>query len=175
MWLRDFHVDGLRLDAVHALFDTRAITLLEELSTEVAALGTRLGRPLWLIAESDRNDPLTVTPREAGGLGLNAQWADDVHHALHVLLTGESHGYYADFALPGLTDQGARGGLPPRRHVLDVPRAHPRPSGRPDPHARAGGSWCRCRPTTRSATGRSATGCRPSSPPACWPAARHCC
>ncbi len=101
MWLRDFHVDGLRLDAVHALFDDRAVTLLEELSAEVDAWSTRLGRGLWLIAESDRNDPLTVTARAAGGLGLNAQWADDVHHALHVLLTGETHGYYADFAAPG--------------------------------------------------------------------------
>ncbi len=101
MWLRDFHVDGLRLDAVHALYDDRAITLLEELSAEVTAWSTRLGRPLWLIAESDRNDPLTVTPREAGGLGLTAQWADDVHHALHVLLTGETYGYYGDFAEPG--------------------------------------------------------------------------
>ena len=101
MWLRDFHVDGLRLDAVHALFDDRAISLLEELSAEVNALSTRLGRPLWLVAESDRNDPLTVTPREAGGLGLNAQWADDVHHALHVLLTGETQGYYGDFAAAG--------------------------------------------------------------------------
>jgi maltooligosyltrehalose trehalohydrolase len=101
MWLRDFHVDGLRLDAVHALFDDRAITLLEELSAEVNALGTRLGRQLWLIAESDRNDPLTVMPREGGGLGMHAQWADDVHHALHALLTGEDQGYYADFAEAG--------------------------------------------------------------------------
>ena len=99
-WLRDFHVDGLRLDAVHALFDDRAIAVLEELTAEIDALSTRLGRPLWLIAESDRNDTLTVTPREAGGLGVDAQWCDDVHHALHVLLTGETHGYYADFADP---------------------------------------------------------------------------
>jgi maltooligosyltrehalose trehalohydrolase len=97
MWLQQFHVDGLRLDAVHALFDDRAVTLLEELAAGVNALGAGLGRPLWLIAESDRNDPLTVTPREAGGLGLHAQWADDVHHALHVFLTGETQGYYADF------------------------------------------------------------------------------
>jgi len=102
MWLQRYHLDGLRLDAVHALFDVRAITLLEELSSEINALGARLGRSLWLIAESDRNDPLTVTPREAGGLGLHAQWADDVHHALHVFLTGEDHGYYEDF-----TDDGA--------------------------------------------------------------------
>ncbi len=102
MWFRDFHLDGLRLDAVHALFDLRAITLLEEMSAEVATLSTGLGRPLWLIAESDRNDPLTVTPREAGGLGLHAQWADDVHHALHVVLSGETQGYYEDFAAPGV-------------------------------------------------------------------------
>ncbi len=101
MWLRDLHIDGLRLDAVHALYDDRAVTLLEELSAEVSALSAGLGRPLWLIAESDRNDPNTVTPREGGGMGLHAQWADDVHHALHAALTGETQGYYADFAEPG--------------------------------------------------------------------------
>ncbi len=101
MWLADLHVDALRLDAVHALFDERAIPFLEELSASVDALAARVGRPLWLIAESDRNDPRTVTPREAGGTGLHAQWVDDVHHALHVLLTGETQGYYADFAEPG--------------------------------------------------------------------------
>jgi maltooligosyltrehalose trehalohydrolase len=96
-WLRDFHIDALRLDAVHALYDQRAVALLEELDAEVDALAARLGRPLHLIAESDRNDPRTVTPRAAGGLGLNAQWDDDVHHALHALLTGERQGYYRDF------------------------------------------------------------------------------
>ena len=105
MWLTEFHVDGLRLDAVHALFDDRAVTLLEELSDEIGSLSTSQGRPKWLIAESDRNDPLTVTPREAGGMGLHAQWADDVHHALHVLLTGETQGYYADFAAPGAIEK----------------------------------------------------------------------
>jgi maltooligosyltrehalose trehalohydrolase len=99
-WLRDFHLDALRLDAVHALYDDRALTLLEEMSTEVDALAEQLGRRLWLIAESDRNDPATVTPRDAGGLGLHAQWADDVHHGLHVLLTGDDKGYYSDFAEP---------------------------------------------------------------------------
>ncbi|MGN6521675.1 MAG: malto-oligosyltrehalose trehalohydrolase, partial [Actinomycetes bacterium] len=97
MWLRDYHCDGLRLDAVHALLDDRAVHVLEELSAEVDALAGRLGRPLTLIAESDRNDVRTVTPREAGGLGLQAQWDDDVHHALHALLTGERQGYYCDF------------------------------------------------------------------------------
>ncbi len=99
-WLRHYHLDGLRLDAVHALRDDRAVPLLTDLSAEVEALAATLGRPLSLIAESDRNDPRTVLPREAGGLGMTAQWSDDVHHALHVALTGETHGYYADFAAP---------------------------------------------------------------------------
>ncbi len=98
MWLRDFHIDGLRLDAVHALVDERATHLLAELSDEVDALSAALRRPLSLIAESDRNDSGFVTSREAGGYGLHAQWDDDVHHALHTMLTGESQGYYEDFA-----------------------------------------------------------------------------
>jgi maltooligosyltrehalose trehalohydrolase len=104
-WFRDFHVDALRLDAVHELHDDRAVHLLEEMSREVDELAVREGRRMWLIAESDRNDPRTVTPRgrgdAVGGLGIHAQWADDVHHALHVVLTGETQGYYADFADPG--------------------------------------------------------------------------
>jgi len=100
-WLRDFHLDGLRLDAVHALTDRRATHLLEELATEVDALAAGLRRPLSLIAESDLNDPRLITPREAGGYGLTAQWCDDLHHALHVALTGETGGYYTDFARPG--------------------------------------------------------------------------
>ncbi|HEY6423192.1 MAG TPA: malto-oligosyltrehalose trehalohydrolase [Pseudonocardiaceae bacterium] len=102
-WLRDYHLDGLRLDAVHALRDTRAIHLLEELAVEVDTLAVHLRRPLSLIAESDLNDPHLVTPRAAGGYGLAAQWDDDIHHCLHATLTGERQGYYADFgALPDL-------------------------------------------------------------------------
>lgn len=97
-WLRDYRLDGLRLDAVHALADGRALTFLEELSAAVDALAAVLGRPLPLIAESDLCDPRTTTPRAEGGLGLHAQWNDDFHHALHTALTGESQGYYADFA-----------------------------------------------------------------------------
>ncbi|MDQ0937397.1 malto-oligosyltrehalose trehalohydrolase [Streptomyces turgidiscabies] len=97
-WLRDYRVDGLRLDAVHALRDTRACHFLEELSTAVDALAADLGRPLSLIAESDLNDPRLVTPRAGGGLGLHAQWSDDFHHALHTAVTGEAQGYYEDFA-----------------------------------------------------------------------------
>ena len=96
-WFRDFHLDALRVDAVHALHDERAVHILEVLSEEIDAASAALGRPLWLIAESDRNDPRTVTPREAGGYGVHAQWDDDVHHALHALLTGERDGYYCDF------------------------------------------------------------------------------
>jgi maltooligosyltrehalose trehalohydrolase len=111
-WLRDFHVDALRLDAVHELHDDRALHLLEEMSREVDELALAEGRRLFLIAESDRNDPRTVTPRgrgdAVGGIGLHAQWADDVHHALHVALTGETQGYYADFADPGALEKAMR-------------------------------------------------------------------
>ena len=96
-WLRDFHCDGLRLDAVHALADERATHVLEEMAREVEALGAQQARPLFLVAESDLNDPGVVTAREAGGWGMDGQWCDDVHHALHSALTGETQGYYADF------------------------------------------------------------------------------
>jgi maltooligosyltrehalose trehalohydrolase len=97
MWLTDFHVDGLRLDAVHALSDQSPVHLLEQLAVEVDAAAAGVGRPLTLIAESDLNDPKLITPRQAGGYGLDGQWDDDVHHCLHALLTGERQGYYADF------------------------------------------------------------------------------
>ncbi len=108
-WFEHFHVDALRLDAVHALRDTRALTLLEALAAQTAELAERLGRPLSLVAESDLNDPRTVTPRDEHGLGMDAQWADDVHHALHVWLTGETSGYYADFAAPDAVAKTLRG------------------------------------------------------------------
>jgi maltooligosyltrehalose trehalohydrolase len=101
MWMRDYHVDGLRLDAVHALVDTTPRHILHEMSEEVDALSAFLGRPLTLIAESDMNDASLVEPREANGTGITAQWSDDYHHALHVALTGETSGYYADFASLG--------------------------------------------------------------------------
>ncbi|MQY07307.1 malto-oligosyltrehalose trehalohydrolase [Actinomadura macrotermitis] len=97
MWLRDYHVDGLRLDAVHAINDHGATHVLEAMSEAVDALSAHLGRPLFLIAESDLNDARLVTSREAGGYGLDAQWSDDFHHALHAALTGERQGYYCDF------------------------------------------------------------------------------
>jgi maltooligosyltrehalose trehalohydrolase len=98
MWLRDYHIDGLRIDAVHALIDRSAIHFLEQLSSEVQTLEAALGRRLVLIAESDLNDPRFVTPREANGLGMDAQWSDDFHHALFaVLCPDETIGYYEDF------------------------------------------------------------------------------
>jgi maltooligosyltrehalose trehalohydrolase len=97
MWLRHYHLDGLRLDAVHALIDTSAVHVLEQLAAEVQALAAQLGRHLVFIAESDLNDPRVVRPPEIGGYGLAAQWSDDFHHALHTVLTGERSGYYADF------------------------------------------------------------------------------
>ncbi|GAA5059084.1 malto-oligosyltrehalose trehalohydrolase [Nocardia callitridis] len=96
-WLRDFHLDALRLDAVHALVDHTATHLLAELAAEVERLATAVRRPLTLIAESDRNDPIVIAPRAAGGYGLHGQWNDDMHHAVHTAVSGERQGYYSDF------------------------------------------------------------------------------
>jgi len=97
MWLEDYHCDGLRLDAVHAIIDASATHLLEQLSERVEDLSAQLGRHLFLVAESDLNDPRVVRRREVGGYGIDAQWSDDFHHAIHSVLTGETTGYYQDF------------------------------------------------------------------------------
>ncbi len=99
-WLRRYHLDGLRLDAVHALVDDSPVHLLTELSLGVDDLATELGRPLWLTAESEHRTPDEVLPREAGGLGLHASWADDLHHTIHTVLTGESAAYYSPYGRP---------------------------------------------------------------------------
>ena len=96
-WLADYHFDGLRLDAVHAIFDTGARHILEELAAVGVEVADSTGRRKWVIAESDLNDPRLVRSAEAGGYGLDAAWSDDFHHALHAVLTGERSGYYADF------------------------------------------------------------------------------
>lgn len=107
-WLAEFHLDGFRLDAVHALHDESETHILKELADEVRRLSHQLGRPLPLIAESDLNDARLITPPDEqfegrDGYGLDAQWDDDVHHVLHAMLSGERHGYYADFGeLPSL-------------------------------------------------------------------------
>jgi maltooligosyltrehalose trehalohydrolase len=97
MWFEEFEVDALRLDAVHGIVDTAARPFLMELSEAAAELGARLQRPRWLIAESDLNDIRLVAPLADGGFGMDAQWNDDFHHALHALVTGERTGYYRDF------------------------------------------------------------------------------
>ena len=128
MWLRDYHADGLRLDAVHAIFDMSATHILEEITTRVDELSARLGRRCVVIAESDLNDPRVVTPRELGGHGCDAQWSDDFHHAVHAVLTGERDGYYADF---GSLDQVAtamtRGFVYAGEHSRHRRRRHGRP------------------------------------------------
>ncbi|HEV2618066.1 MAG TPA: malto-oligosyltrehalose trehalohydrolase [Candidatus Acidoferrales bacterium] len=96
-WVSEFHVDALRLDAIHAIIDASAKPFLEELTSRVREFAARTGRTIHLIAENDRNDSRTVESRDEGGCGFDAQWNDDFHHALHCLVTGERSGYYEDF------------------------------------------------------------------------------
>jgi maltooligosyltrehalose trehalohydrolase len=96
-WLRESHIDALRLDAIHAIYDLGAKHFLAELAEKVEAFSQQQGRKFYLIAESDLNDVRVIRPKELGGHGIDAQWSDDFHHVLHVLLTGEQGGYYQDF------------------------------------------------------------------------------
>ncbi|MFC2003947.1 malto-oligosyltrehalose trehalohydrolase [Chloroflexota bacterium] len=96
-WVTEFHIDALRLDALHALLDISAYTFLEELAASVQERAKKLNRNIYLVGESSANDARLIRPPEQGGYGLDAQWNDDFHHALHVLLTGEKTGYYQDF------------------------------------------------------------------------------
>lgn len=96
-WMRDHHLDGLRLDAVHAFEDRSAVHIVEEIAAAVHAVGDERGVPAWVIAESDLNDPRVVRPVDAGGWGADAVWSDDFHHALHAVLTGERARWFADF------------------------------------------------------------------------------
>lgn len=129
-WLREYHLDGLRLDAVHALADSRAVHILEELAIRTEELSHELDRPLALIAESDLNDPRIVLPRSLGGYGLTAQWDDDIHHAIHTAVSGERQGYYADFGefdglakvlRQGFFHDGTYSSFRRRRHGRPIP------------------------------------------------------
>ena len=183
-WLRDFHVDGLRLDAVHEFIDRSARPFLAELAGAVDELSERSGRPHWLIAESADNDPRVVTPGAAGGLGLDAQWNDDFHHAVHAVLTGERDGYFADFGRvddvaramgQGFVYQGQYSALPtpPSRRTLD--RCGPRAVRDLRPEPRPGGQPARRRPVGDPRAGPGACGSRrrcscsrPASPCSSW-------
>lgn len=96
-WFKIYHIDALRLDAIHAIFDGSARPFLQELAEKVETFSNRERKKVYLIAESDLNDARVIKPKELGGFGHDAQWCDDFHHALHTLLTGEDQGYYQDF------------------------------------------------------------------------------
>ncbi len=124
-WFCDFHVDGLRLDAVHEFMDRSPWPFLVDLAAAAADVSEASGRPCWLIAESASNDPRTITPTGVGGMGMDAQWNDDFHHSVHVAMTSERFGYYADFSgAPdvaramdqGFVYQGQRSKFRNRRH-----------------------------------------------------------
>jgi len=158
-WMRDFHADGLRLDAVHALVDTTAIHILEELSAETDQLSQQLGRPLSLIAESDLNDPRLITPREDGGYGLTAQWDDDIHHAIHAAVSGERQGYYADFGSLATLAQTLRHGF---FHAATYSSFRGRRHGRPLDTANIPATRLLAYTCTHDQVGNRALGDRPS-------------
>ncbi|MGE0706441.1 MAG: malto-oligosyltrehalose trehalohydrolase [Planctomycetota bacterium] len=129
MWLRDFHVDGLRLDAVHALHDESQEHLLTELARETEALSRELGKELLLIAETNRHCPRTIAPRDAGGHGCHAQWCDDLHHALHAHLTGERTGNFAPFGSLATVAEALGRGFTASTYRTPVPQGFPDAAG----------------------------------------------
>ncbi len=158
-WMRDFHADGLRLDAVHALFDTTAVHILEELSAETEVLAEQLGRPLSLVAESDLNDPRMITPRAAGGYGMTAQWDDDIHHAIHTAVSGERQGYYADFGSLATLAKTLRNGF---FHAATYSSFRGRRHGRPLDTSRIPATRLLAYTCTHDQVGNRALGDRPS-------------
>jgi maltooligosyltrehalose trehalohydrolase len=158
-WMRVFHVDGLRLDAVHALVDTTAIHILEELAAETDALAAQLGRPLSLIAESDRNDPRAISRRDDGGYGITAQWDDDIHHAIHTAVSGERQGYYADFGSIATLATTLRNGF---FHAATYSSFRRRRHGRPLPTSRVPATRLVAYTCTHDQVGNRALGDRPS-------------
>jgi maltooligosyltrehalose trehalohydrolase len=159
-WMREFHADGLRLDAVHALVDTTALHILEEISTETDALSVLLGRPLSLIAETDRNDPRLITPRAEGGYGVTAQWDDDIHHAIHTAVTGERQGYYSDFGSLQTLAKTLKNGY---FHAATYSSFRARRHGRPLDTSAIPGSRLLAYTSTHDQVGNRALGDRPSA------------
>ena len=156
MWLRDYHADGLRLDAVHALVDESARHLLEELAEEVDALASHVGRPLFLIAESDLNDPRFVRSRDAGGYGLDAAWADEWHHALHAALDRRASRATTRTSAPSRRSRrrcGRPGSTTERGPGIGSGTTDDRPTA-----STATDSWSARRTTTRSAIAPRASG-----------------
>ena len=157
-WFDEFHIDGLRLDAVHAIVDHTAVHLLEELAVDTRRLAAHLRRPLSLIAESDLNDPSLVTARSGGGYGLDAQWDDDIHHAIHAAVSGERQGYYGDFgSLQGLANTLRQGFF----HAGTYSSFRGRTHGRPVDTRRIPASSFVTYTTTHDQVGNRAIGDRP--------------
>lgn len=172
-WIRDFGIDGLRLDALHAIHDAGAEHIVSAVARRVHAINARA----FVIAESGMNDPKVVRPPQRGGWSCDAVWADDFHHALHALITGEQDGYYADF---GRVSQLAKAFHRP--HVDDggYSAFRRRRFGAPPRTSRPSASSSSPRTTTRSATAPTAIACRTRRGRSrrsarCWRRSRHCC
>ena len=158
-WVRDLRVDGLRLDAIHALHDESARPVLRELADRVHGRDHRA----LVIAESGQNDPRVIRPASEGGFGHDAVWADDFHHALRVLVTGERGGWYDEFGRGRAT--WPRPSAAPSCTTASTRASAAGASARPPPTARSRSSWSSTRTTTRSATAPSATACPAAARP----------
>jgi maltooligosyltrehalose trehalohydrolase len=141
MWLEEFRLDGLRLDAVHAIYDLGARHLLAAVQQVAKEASARLGRQVHVVAESDLNDPRLILPAERGGFGLDGQWADDFHHAVHTYLTGERQGYYQDF---GAAAQLAQVLQEPFLYAGDYSPSRDRDHGAPVPGELVGDRFVVC-------------------------------
>ena len=182
MWLEEFHFDGLRLDAVHAVFDLSARHILRAIQMTAEESAARRGWPAIVVGESDLNDPRLLYPHDRGGDGLDAQWADDFHHAAHAFLTGERAGYYVDFGEPG---QLARALESPFVYAWDYSPFRGRKHGAP-PEGLSGDRFVVCLQnhdqvgnragatgSTRCWARRRSSGCRPGCS-CCRPTCRCC-
>src|SRR5262249_38147242 len=128
-WLTEYHVDGLRLDAIQGIYDFGARPILQELADAFHAQAARLGRRPWLIAARDLNGPRVIRPKAVGGLGLDGQWSDDFHHSLHAVLTGARQGYFGDFGrFADLEKAITRGFVYDGQHAPHRRRCHGAPS-----------------------------------------------